>query len=749
MSQHGESRSFAYDWLGRMTSETTPESGTSSFTFDSSGTCGGSAGSLVERVDAAGNVTCYAHDGWSRVTAITYPSGPNAAATPAKTFVYGVGAVVDGVHMTNATGRLAEAYTGPAGAKITDEGFGYDAMGRPSEFYEATPHSGGYYVGDASWWLDGQLRTMSEPLIPAITYDPDSAGRIVSVSAASGQNPVSNVSYFAGNLVNTVTYGSGDYDSYTYNNDLRMTQYTLDINGSNDIGKLTWNGNGTLASLDITDPFASGDTQNCSYTQDDLGRLTSANCGGEWAQTYTPDPFGNQSTKSGGSSPLVASFNGKNQFASVSGFVPNYDLDGDLLDNPLGQVRNAYAWDADGHLVRVEGVAQVFDALGRVVEDQQNEVLWTPWGEEFGHMNGQSAGAGDEVRLPGGGAVVYAGSSLSVYLHMDWERNWRLGSTPSRGFSWDEAYGPYGTGYAGNGWPGYTDKWNDDPDGLLEFPARYESPGLKRWLSPDPAGLAAVNPADPQSWDAYAYVGNQPLALTDPLGLVCQEDQVNQDCEPGFSQGTGGYGGGGYGGDSGGGGEFGLMGVPVDVQDGFSLVSQGGAWQQGPSWSGTIDPGMQIPFTADSNICIGCTMQYVPNLFQVSNGFDLFGPFQEPQSVATGSATGSANGSAAPAAGPLGSNGAAIEALGRGLATLAHPMEFLTANLAMAWTGAAAVGLGAGLIAAGCLDPTPFEPVTCIGGLAAGAAVALPGFGVLGAAGYFFVNSTIPAFERW
>ncbi|MGH9534865.1 MAG: hypothetical protein ACRD2E_08405 [Terriglobales bacterium] len=31
--------------------------------------------------------------------------------------------------------------------------------------------------------------------------------------------------------------------------------------------------------------------------------------------------------------------------------------------------------------------------------------------------------------------------------------------------------------------------------------------------------MAAVNPANPQTWDAYAYVANQPLEATDPLGL--------------------------------------------------------------------------------------------------------------------------------------------------------------------------------------------------------------------------------------
>jgi RHS repeat-associated protein len=53
---------------------------------------------------------------------------------------------------------------------------------------------------------------------------------------------------------------------------------------------------------------------------------------------------------------------------------------------------------------------------------------------------------------------------------------------------------------------------------LYDFPARpYSDQG--RWASPDPAGLAAVNPAFPQSWNRYAYVMNNPLGLVDPLGL--------------------------------------------------------------------------------------------------------------------------------------------------------------------------------------------------------------------------------------
>jgi RHS repeat-associated protein len=49
--------------------------------------------------------------------------------------------------------------------------------------------------------------------------------------------------------------------------------------------------------------------------------------------------------------------------------------------------------------------------------------------------------------------------------------------------------------------------------------ARFISPNFGRWFSPDPIGKGAVKLDDPQTWNMYAYVRNNPTSLTDPTGL--------------------------------------------------------------------------------------------------------------------------------------------------------------------------------------------------------------------------------------
>ena len=90
----------------------------------------------------------------------------------------------------------------------------------------------------------------------------------------------------------------------------------------------------------------------------------------------------------------------------------------------------------------------------------------------------------------------------------------------------DTGYAPFGEAYDGNanGWFQFTSNgmWTitgSNNSGLDDFMYRRYSSTQSRWISPDPAGLAAVDPSNPQTWNRYAYVGNNPMTSVDPTGL--------------------------------------------------------------------------------------------------------------------------------------------------------------------------------------------------------------------------------------
>ncbi|MGN6591633.1 MAG: hypothetical protein ACTHJX_01915, partial [Terriglobales bacterium] len=172
-----QSRSFSFDWLGRLVSESNPEDGTTSYTFDTDTTCGTSDGDLVKRTDNAGNVTCYAHDALHRVTKIAYPTtAAGFTAAPEKEFVYDA-ATVDSATMANVKSRLARACTvssEPAtpcdttsGYVLTDLGFSYPSPSANEEdVYQSSPHSGGYYEVTVQHYPNGAASTLTLPGVP-------------------------------------------------------------------------------------------------------------------------------------------------------------------------------------------------------------------------------------------------------------------------------------------------------------------------------------------------------------------------------------------------------------------------------------------------------------------------------------------------------------------------------------------------------------------------------------------------------
>jgi len=139
-------------------------------------------------------------------------------------------------------------------------------------------------------------------------------------------------------------------------------------------------------------------------------------------------------------------------------------------------------------------------------------------------MNGQTQSKA-YIPLPGGAQVKYIGATISTYRLLDWLGSPRDGSNPNRTYSWGVAYAPFGERYASSGSPmfSFTGANGDTKSDLYDFQFRELHSSQGRWISPDPAGVSAVQLQNPQSWNRYAYVGNMPLQSVDSLGLLSDD----------------------------------------------------------------------------------------------------------------------------------------------------------------------------------------------------------------------------------
>jgi RHS repeat-associated protein len=92
---------------------------------------------------------------------------------------------------------------------------------------------------------------------------------------------------------------------------------------------------------------------------------------------------------------------------------------------------------------------------------------------------------------------------------------------------YDFCGGPRSSGY-----------FRDAETGLDYAKARYHQPGMGRFLTPDPY-MASGGPADPGSWNRYAYVAGDPINFVDPRGMLFEG---TNSCEADFCADGYGYG---------------------------------------------------------------------------------------------------------------------------------------------------------------------------------------------------------------
>jgi RHS repeat-associated protein len=301
-----------------------------------------------------------------------------------------------------------------------------------------------------------------------------------------------------------------------------------------------------------------------TMTYDSLNRLQSASATAGPYQSLglsiSYDSFGNRKTQTPTGSPSVglvptawANYNANNQITSsnmAAGGV-TYDYAGDLTFDGINNV----AYDAENRVCAVSttvgggAVTQyLYDAEGRRVakghsSSNPSQLVCSTSGSDFvatqTYVVGQS---GEQLsQLDGSGTwqhsnVYAAGTLLATYdtrgtgLHFHvsdplGSRRVQVSSVGAVELNCSNL--PFGDSLNCTG-PGsdatehhFTGKEHDSESGLDHFLFRNYSSGTGRWMSPDPAGMAAVDLSLPQTLNRYAYVNNNPMSFTDPFGLDC------------------------------------------------------------------------------------------------------------------------------------------------------------------------------------------------------------------------------------
>jgi RHS repeat-associated protein len=167
-----------------------------------------------------------------------------------------------------------------------------------------------------------------------------------------------------------------------------------------------------------------------------------------------------------------------------------------------------YVYNSRGMRAGLAGAENLFDLNGNIVS------VVTPGTATLAYN-----------RYTVGGRLLAANlSGTTDFYHQDWLGGIRAGSSLSGSLIDSCTNLPFGDGTNNCGLWYFAGLMSDPWDTLNTSATRSQSSTSGRWLTPDPAGLAAVDPSNPQTWNRYAYVLNNPVSYSDPLGLDPGDD---------------------------------------------------------------------------------------------------------------------------------------------------------------------------------------------------------------------------------
>jgi RHS repeat-associated protein len=525
VTEGAQTRKYLYDAISRITTITTPESGTvSTFYTDNNGNVCSSDPSLPCRVqDARGITKTFTYDAINRPTGLSYSDG----STPAVSYKYDAGGSA-----AFALGRLTTQAD-----STTSEAFTYDNLGRITAVKYVI--DGQSYSLHYAYNAVNQVTSITYPTGRVVTQQVDSAGRLSSISDAAATY-LSAPTFNAGGQPLGLTLGNGVQAAFAYNDHMQLSGLRYYKTGTtSDILNLGYDyttgvpgNNGQVQAIHFyTSPGVEDATKSEYFNYDALGRLSSANTGivsstvGTWSSEWGYDRYGNR---------LSQTLTGGN----LSAYQPNL-----LVDPATNRIMSpGYQYDASGNMTSDGFNNYSYDAANRLVQINGGKAAYTYFGPfRIKKLTGTDSTVyiydGDKpvVEYLNGTVSrenVYAGSQLlatiaagaTTYHHPDHLSD-RAESNASGAITRTFGHLPFGDAWYETGTPDkikFTTYESDNlsgETGLNYALFRHQSPTLARFISAD---LLGGNPEFPQSLNRYSYVANDPVNLVDPSGLLAQ-----------------------------------------------------------------------------------------------------------------------------------------------------------------------------------------------------------------------------------
>ena len=540
-SQAGQTRSNLYDGYGRLQSRITPEQGTTNYSYFADG-------NVQTITDARGATSTFSYNGRHLVTGITYGVPSGVAVTPNVTLAYnGAG---NRTSMTDGLGSVS---------------YVYDQLSRMTSETRTFTGVGPFQLSYA-YNLAGELTSITNQWNAQVGYGYDKTGRPTTVSGsgyAGVSSYVTNITYRAFGLKQT-SYSNGRTLSMQYNNRLMPTQWNVS-------GVMGWNyayqyfGENTgrvMYAQNINDG-----TLDRSYDYDSVGRLIASHSGAEarahmgigpggtvdgpYAQRYYYDQWGNITQREGwgGDNPWFTASYSNNKRVGLT-----YDTAGNLT-NDGGQ---NFTYDATGQAATASYpgylLEQNYDGNGVRVKKSENTspTYYLRSSVLGGQVVAEINESGQMQR-----GYVYIGSQLLAvqqqnavfWVHQDpIVKSKRITNSSGTVVSTIEL-DPWGGNTSRNNNDGLQPhKFNNyerDQNASDEAMFRRYNRWWSRFDQPDPYG-GSYDMTNPQSFNRYAYVNNDPVNFVDPSGLLPSDGQC-QGAECPWSGGGGGFWGGGFG----------------------------------------------------------------------------------------------------------------------------------------------------------------------------------------------------------